>query len=110
MIKPAFLLACFAATALSYVPVNAQAVDTLDPALKSRIDRIATQVLEQTGVPSASVAIVKGGKLVYAHGQTKIRPIKFRLVTSLVILSERSESKDLRLLLNLVNTASLKKP
>ena len=73
MIKPAFLLACFAATALSYVPVNAQAVDTLDPALKSTIDRIATQVLEQTGVPSASVAIVKGGKLVYAHAYGKAR-------------------------------------
>ena len=73
MIKPAFLLACVAATALSYVPVNAQAVDTLDPALKSTIDRIATQVLEQTGVPSASVAIVKGGKLVYAHAYGKAR-------------------------------------
>jgi len=73
VIKPAFLLACVAATALSYVPVNAQAVDTLDPALKSTIDRIATQVLEQTGVPSASVAIVKGGKLVYAHAYGKAR-------------------------------------
>ena len=73
MIKPAFLLACVAATALSYVPVNAQAVDTLDPALKSTIDRIAMQVLEQTGVPSASVAIVKGGKLVYAHAYGKAR-------------------------------------
>jgi len=73
VIKPAFLLACFAATALSYVPVNAQSVDTLDPALKSRIDRIATQVLEQTGVPSASVAIIKGGKLVYAHAYGKAR-------------------------------------
>jgi CubicO group peptidase (beta-lactamase class C family) len=71
--KPAFLLACVAATAFTSVPVNAQAVDTLDPALKSRIDRIASQVLEQTGVPSASVAIVKGGKLVYAHAYGKAR-------------------------------------
>lgn len=51
----------------------AQAVDTLEPALKSRVDRIATQVLEQTGVPSASVAVVKGGKLVYAHAYGKAR-------------------------------------
>jgi D-alanyl-D-alanine carboxypeptidase len=51
----------------------AQAVDTLEPALKSRVDRIATQVLEQTGVPSASVAVVKEGKLVYAHAYGKAR-------------------------------------
>jgi D-alanyl-D-alanine carboxypeptidase len=54
----------------------AQAVDSLEPALKSRVDRIATQVLGQTGVPSASVAVIKGGKLVYAHayGQARLAP------------------------------------
>jgi D-alanyl-D-alanine carboxypeptidase len=46
---------------------QAQTVETLDPALRGRIDRIAQQVLERTGVPSASVAVVKGGKLVYTH-------------------------------------------
>ncbi|MGA2806668.1 MAG: serine hydrolase domain-containing protein [Terracidiphilus sp.] len=51
----------------------AQTVETLDPALKNRIDRIANQVLEQTGVPSASVAVVKGGKLVYTHAYGKAR-------------------------------------
>jgi CubicO group peptidase (beta-lactamase class C family) len=52
---------------------RAQTVDTLDPALKGRIDRIANQVLEQTGVPSASVAVVKGGKLAYTHAYGKAR-------------------------------------
>ena len=47
--------------------IDAQTVNSLDPALKERIDSIATDVLKQTGVPSASVAIVKGGKLVYTH-------------------------------------------
>ena len=47
--------------------LHAQAVDTIDPALKTRVDQIANDVLQQTGVPSASVAIVKGGKLVYTH-------------------------------------------
>jgi D-alanyl-D-alanine carboxypeptidase len=47
--------------------VHAQTVDALDPALKARVDRIAAQVLEQTGVPSASVAVVLHGKLVYTH-------------------------------------------
>jgi len=46
----------------------AQTVDTIDPALKARVDRIAEGVLEQRGVPSASVAVVQGGKLVYTHG------------------------------------------
>jgi D-alanyl-D-alanine carboxypeptidase len=49
------------------VCANAQAVDTLDPALKACVDRIAAQVLDQTGVPSASVAVVQHGKLVYTH-------------------------------------------
>jgi len=58
------------------VPARAQTASTLDPALKSRIDRIARQVLEQTGVPSASVAVVKGGKVVYtqAYGQARLNP------------------------------------
>jgi CubicO group peptidase (beta-lactamase class C family) len=47
--------------------LSAQTVDTLDPALKARVDRIAAQVLEQTGVPSASVAVVQHGKLAYTH-------------------------------------------
>ena len=45
----------------------AQTVDSLDPALKARIDRIATQAMEQRGVPSASVAVVEHGKLAYTH-------------------------------------------
>ena len=47
--------------------VHAQSVNAIDPALKGRVDRIAEQVLEQTGVPSASVSIVQRGKLVYSH-------------------------------------------
>ena len=44
-----------------------------DPALRSqpdlfsRIDRIAGQVLEATGIPSASIAVVQQGKLIYTH-------------------------------------------
>ena len=55
---------------LSIAPFSlvAQTVDTLDPALKARVDRIASEVLEQTGVPSASLAVVDHGKLVYTHG------------------------------------------
>jgi CubicO group peptidase (beta-lactamase class C family) len=75
MKSAAICLSLAAALALS-VTNQAQTVDTIDPALKSRIDRIATQVLEQTGVPSASVAVVKGGKLVYTHayGSARLDP------------------------------------
>jgi len=48
--------------------VRAQTVDTIDPALKARIDSIAQGVLQQQGVPSASVAVVQHGKIVYTHG------------------------------------------
>ena len=58
--------------------VLAQAADTIDPALKARLDRIAAGVMQQRGVPSASVAVVQGGKLVYAHayGRAHIGPDK----------------------------------
>ena len=54
--------------------VWSQAVDAFGPsdaALRAQIDRIASAVLEQRGVPSASVAVVKGGKLVYAQAYGK---------------------------------------
>jgi len=50
---------------------SGQAVDTIDPGLRAQIDRIAAGVMEEHGVPSASVAVVKGGKLVYTHAYGK---------------------------------------
>lgn len=44
-----------------------QAIDAIDGAMKARVDRIAAQVMEEHGVPSASVAVVQGGKLAYTH-------------------------------------------
>jgi CubicO group peptidase (beta-lactamase class C family) len=58
---------------LASAAVQAQTVETLDSALRGRIDRIAAQVLEQTGVPSASVAVVQHGKLVYTHAYGSAR-------------------------------------
>ncbi len=72
LLKSFVTLFCVAAASFC-LAVHCQTVDTIDPALKSRIDRIASQVLEQTGVPSASVAVVKGGKLVYTHAYGKAR-------------------------------------
>jgi CubicO group peptidase (beta-lactamase class C family) len=58
---------------LATAAAPAQTVETFDPALRTRIDRIAAQVLEQTGVPSASVAVVQAGKLVYTHAYGSAR-------------------------------------
>ena len=66
-------LLAFAALFASASALMTQAVDTIDADLRGRIDRIAAQVLEQTGVPSASVAVVKGGKLVYTHAYGSAR-------------------------------------
>lgn len=63
LLRPAILLLLLMAVSAA----SAQTVDTISPDLRSQVDRIATQVLESTGVPSASVAIVQHGKLVYTH-------------------------------------------
>ena len=42
----------------------------------AQVDSIANQVLQSTGVPSASVAVVKNGRLAYAnaYGAAKLEP------------------------------------
>jgi D-alanyl-D-alanine carboxypeptidase len=69
-------IALLALITVAPLTLAAQTVDTIDPALKTRVDRIATQVLDQTGVPSASVAVVQHGKLVYTHayGHARLDP------------------------------------
>src|SRR6266436_1386666 len=56
--------------------VRAQVVASPDPALAQQVDSIANQVLHSTGVPSASVAVVKNGRLAYAntYGAAKLNP------------------------------------
>jgi D-alanyl-D-alanine carboxypeptidase len=49
----------------------AQTVDSIDSTLKGRIDRIVAGVMQQYGVPSASIAVVKDGKLAYTHAYGK---------------------------------------
>ncbi len=51
-------------------------VDQLPPALAQKVDQVARHVLEQTGVPSASVAIVRDGKIEYTkgYGMARLEP------------------------------------
>src|SRR5712692_8003116 len=46
---------------------QAQLRASIDPALARQVDSIANQVLQSTGVPSVSLAIVKNGRLAYAN-------------------------------------------
>jgi D-alanyl-D-alanine carboxypeptidase len=74
-ISPVLLAVSIAAPAQNAHPAVApsasQAVDTIDPAVRARIDRIAAGVMEQRGVPSASIAVVEGSQLVYTHAYGK---------------------------------------
>jgi len=52
------------------------APDSDDAAFRARVDRAAAEILEATGTPSASIAIVKDGKIAYvkAYGDAKLSP------------------------------------
>src|SRR4030081_3075952 len=56
--------------------IQAQMVAPVDTAFAKKVDAIANQVLQSTGVPSASVAVVKNGRLAYAnaYGAAKLDP------------------------------------
>jgi D-alanyl-D-alanine carboxypeptidase len=67
MLKAASFVLVAAAAA---VPLQAQS--TFD----ARVDSLANRILEQTGVPSASVAVVRDGRLAYAkaYGSERLDP------------------------------------
>jgi D-alanyl-D-alanine carboxypeptidase len=48
----------------------------LSPEVKGKVDAAVKQVMEKTGVPSASVGVVQGGRVVYtaAFGQARLSP------------------------------------
>jgi D-alanyl-D-alanine carboxypeptidase len=58
------------------VAAHAQPGSTLSADQRASIDGIAHKVLENTGVPSASLAMVKDGKIVYAqaYGDARLDP------------------------------------
>ncbi|HEY4217704.1 MAG TPA: serine hydrolase domain-containing protein [Gemmatimonadaceae bacterium] len=70
--RPFLLLAALVGTTLA--PVTASAQSTLPAAMQAAIDSGAGAVLANTGAPSASIAVVRGGKIVYAkaYGMARI--------------------------------------
>jgi D-alanyl-D-alanine carboxypeptidase len=61
---------------LVFSNLNSSAQTQLSPDLIEKIDKVATDTLAKTGVPSASVAIVKDGQVVYtkAYGDARLDP------------------------------------
>ncbi len=62
-------LLVFAATAVF-------AQDALPPDMRANIDKAANEILAKTGAPSASIAVVKDGKIAYVHayGNARLDP------------------------------------
>jgi CubicO group peptidase (beta-lactamase class C family) len=58
------------------MPTRGQQNGSLSPEIRAKVDRAAQQVLAETGVPSASIAIVMKGQIVYAHayGNARLSP------------------------------------
>jgi D-alanyl-D-alanine carboxypeptidase len=75
-----FIMMCAANAHVAAVQVQ----PTLNSDLRSKIDQIAGKTLADTGVPSASVAVVKNGQIAYvqAYGDARLEP-KVAAVTSM---------------------------
>jgi D-alanyl-D-alanine carboxypeptidase len=75
MVRESFLL-LLTATMLGGVAQGQLVVNTLPADVQQKVDQVAQSALEQTGVPSASVAIVENGQIVYTHGygQARLKP------------------------------------
>jgi D-alanyl-D-alanine carboxypeptidase len=61
---------------LPSLELRAEWVNTLDAATAARADQAVDAVMASTGIPSASVALVEGGKIVYlrAYGKARLEP------------------------------------
>src|SRR5262249_18600585 len=66
--------ACFVIAGFAGMPASAQT--QLSSQLRSQIDKLATDALAKTGVPSASVAVVTNGQIAYvkAYGDARLDP------------------------------------
>ena len=65
-----------AALAAVALPSPALAQDTLPAEVRADIDKAVTEVLETTGAPSASIAVVRDGRIAYvrAYGLRELEP------------------------------------
>ncbi len=76
MRRPEFLKFSLIIAAIVTAALNSNAQTQLPADVAGKIDKLVTDTLTKTGVPSASIAVVKGGQVVYvkAYGDAKIEP------------------------------------
>ena len=77
MLRLRFLIRSSAAFIFIGLAVSQANAQTQLPAdITEKIDKLATETLARTGVPSASIAVVKDGQIVYvkAYGEAKLEP------------------------------------
>jgi CubicO group peptidase (beta-lactamase class C family) len=76
MPRPHILLHWLAIATVLVFPAVASSQDQLSTDLRNKIDKVATAALSKTGVPSASVAVVKNGQIAYvkAYGDARVDP------------------------------------
>jgi D-alanyl-D-alanine carboxypeptidase len=74
--RSAHLRAALILVLLAASPLQAQTPAALSGALREKVDAIVRKALTDTGVPSASIAIVQGGAITYlqAYGDGRIDP------------------------------------
>jgi CubicO group peptidase (beta-lactamase class C family) len=62
---------------MAAVALHAQTAVLLTDQQKAEIDDIARKVMEKSGIPSASLAVVKDGQLAYtqAYGKARLEPV-----------------------------------
>ena len=74
-LRRTFLAAAFGALSWA-AAIQGQAQASLEASARAEIDRNARQVLASTGVPSASIAVVKDGRIAYvqAYGEARLSP------------------------------------
>jgi CubicO group peptidase (beta-lactamase class C family) len=74
-----WLSAILLSSLLSASAINARAevAAALPPAIRENIDQIARQILSETGVPSASIAVVREGQTAYlqTYGNARLEPL-----------------------------------
>jgi D-alanyl-D-alanine carboxypeptidase len=72
----AFVVAMTTPTALQLATFTAHAQTLPSPELTGKIEKLVENTLAKSGVPSASVAIVKGGQIIYlkAYGDARLEP------------------------------------
>ncbi|HEV8600861.1 MAG TPA: serine hydrolase domain-containing protein [Gemmatimonadales bacterium] len=76
MLRMAPSLQRIIAAALVAVPSTARS-QVLAPAERAKIDSAVAEILRNTGAPSASIAVVRGGAIVYEHayGNARVDPV-----------------------------------